>query len=240
MARRLPGSAVLAAVICLIAGCGGGDEGTARSEPGPQRPPVAAGAAPRPGTYSYRTRGHERVRAVIAARLRYPRRSTVTYSRGGCGTTERWSAGSRRSTTSSYCLEPGGRRLRSLVDVHEFFGQPFRLGYRCKGPVVAPARALRAGQSWTDRCRALGASVAAPQRVVGLERLRSGGHRVPAVHLRTRARFAGVIRGTSTIDSWLARRDGLLLRRTVRSDSRVESPIGAVQARERYELVLSG
>ncbi len=195
---------------------------------------------PAPGRFSYRTSGSERVRAVITAKLRYPRRSTITYSRTGCGATERWVAGSRRSTTSEYCLEPGGRRLRALVDAHEFFGQPFRLRYRCRGPVVPPARRLEKGRSWTDRCSALGATVVAQQRVIGSGRLRSRGRRVAAVRLRTRARFGGVIRGTSTIDSWLSRSDGLVLRRTVRSASRVESPIGPVGARERYEIELRG
>ena len=80
----------------------------------------------------------------------------------------------------------------------------------------------------------------AQQRVVGSGRLRSRGRRVAAVRLRTRARFGGVIRGTSTIDSWLSRSDGLVLRRAVRSASRVESPIGTVGARERYEIQLRG
>jgi hypothetical protein len=235
--RRALACASVAAAICA-AGCGD-DEGAARPDGEPTARP-ATGAVPAPGRYTYRTSGSERVRAVITARLRYPARSTITYSRSGCGATERWTAGSRRSTTSEYCLEPGGRRLRALVDVHEFFGQPFRLRYRCRGPLVPPARRLREGRSWTDRCNALGATVVATQRVAGIERVRSRGHRVSAVRLVTRARFGGVIRGTSVIDSWLSRRDGLVLRRQVRSASRVESPIGTVGARERYEIVLRG
>jgi hypothetical protein len=38
--------------------------------------------------------------------------------------------------------------------------------------------------------------------------------------------------------SWLRRSDGLLLRRTFRSDSRVEALVGSVPAREQYELRL--
>ena len=49
-----------------------------------------------------------------------------------------------------------------------------------------------------------------------------------------------MIRGASTIDSWLARRDGLVLQRRVRSASRVDTPIGTVGARERYVITLRG
>jgi hypothetical protein len=225
--------------ICLAPVACGDDEGAARTDGAPV-PPARSAAMPTSGTFAYRTMGSERVRAVITARLRYPARSTITYTREGCGASERWAAGKRRSTTSEYCLEPGGRRLQALVDVHEFFGQPFRLRYRCRGPVVPAAGDLQPGRRWTERCSALGATVVAEQRVVETGSVRTGGRRVPAVHLRTRARFAGVIRGASTFDSWISRRDGLVLRRTVRSASRVDSPIGTVGARERYEIVLRG
>jgi hypothetical protein len=237
--RRAAAFAAVAGSICLSLSACGDDEGSAQPDGGGPAP-AATAAVPRPGTYAYRTTGSEQVRAVIAARLRYPPRSTITYRRGGCGATERWTAGKRRSTASEYCLVPGGRRLAALVDVHEFFGQPFRLRYRCRGPVVPPARSLRPGRTWTDRCSGLGATVVARQSVIETGRVRAGGRRVPAVRLRTRARFGGVIRGASTIDSWLARRDGLVLQRRVRSASRVDTPIGTVGARERYVITLRG
>jgi hypothetical protein len=216
----------------------GGDKSSAGKDPAAAA--VAPGALPPLGRHFYDTRGYERVHAVLTSRLSYPRRSTVTYRRAGCGFSERWAAGTRRSTTSQYCLEGGGRRLRGLVDAHGYAGQPFELRYTCTGPVVPPPRRLRPGSAWTDRCRALDASVLAPQRVVGIERIANGGRRVETAHLRVQAVFRGVIRGASTIDSWVRRRDGLLVRRVVRSDSRVRSPIGTVGARERYEIALSG
>ena len=62
--------------------------------------------------------------------------------------------------------------------------------------------------------------------------------RVTAVHLRVRTRLGGDVRGAYTMDSWLRRADGLLLRRTFRSDSRVDAIIGPVPAHEEYELKL--
>src|SRR3954451_16786244 len=104
-----------AAAVALVAGpgCGGGDSAARTTERAPARA-AAPGSTPPPGTYGYRTRGYERVQAVIASRLDYPRRSSITYRHAGCGVTERGAAGSRRFTASTYCFEPGGRRLTSL------------------------------------------------------------------------------------------------------------------------------
>ena len=44
------------------------------------------------------------------------------------------------------------------------------------------------------------------------------------------------MRGAYVLDSWLRRKDGLLLRRTFDSRTRVRSVVGTVPARERYEL----
>ena len=65
-----------------------------------------------------------------------------------------------------------------------------------------------------------------------------GRERVTAVHLRVRTRLGGDVRGAYTMDSWLRRTDGLLLRRTFRSDSRVDAIVGSVPAHEEYELRL--
>ena len=57
-----------------------------------------------------------------------------------------------------------------------------------------------------------------------------------AVRLRVRAAFSGRVTGGYVMDSWLRRSDGLLLRRTFESETRVRSAVGTVPARERYSL----
>ena len=69
-------------------------------------------------------------------------------------------------------------------------------------------------------------------------RVSVNGKRITAVHLRVRTRLGGDVRGAYTMDSWLRRTDGLLLRRTFTGDSRVDAIIGAVPAHEEYELRL--
>jgi hypothetical protein len=48
----------------------------------------------------------------------------------------------------------------------------------------------------------------------------------------------GRIDGVNRIDSWLSRRNGLLVRRRVKSDTAVDSPFGKIRDRERYVLRL--
>ncbi len=61
-----------------------------------------------------------------------------------------------------------------------------------------------------------------------------GGERVETVLVRAHAVLRGRIDGANRIDSWLARDNGLLVRRRVRSATAVDSPFGKVRDRERY------
>ena len=70
--------------------------------------------------------------------------------------------------------------------------------------------------------------------VVSIGPIAAAGARVDAVRLRVRAAFTGRVTGGYVMDSWLRRSDGLLLRRTFESETRVRSAVGTVPARERY------
>jgi hypothetical protein len=101
--------------------------------------------------------------------------------------------------------------------------------------VPRPAR-IEAGFEWTDRCRARRISAVARGEVLSIGPLVAAGRRVEAVHLRVRTAFSGRVTGAYVMDSWLRRSDGLLLRRTFESETRVRSAVGTVPARERYSL----
>ena len=104
--------------------------------------------------------------------------------------------------------------------------------------VPRPAR-IEEGFRWTDRCRAREHDGGRARRGrSATPACACGEKRVTAVHLRVRTRLGGDVRGAYTMDSWLRRTDGLLLRRTFGSDSRVDAIIGAVPAHEEYELKL--
>jgi hypothetical protein len=243
MARRSVTALALAA-LCLtgglsgflsgfLAGCGG-----AGSKSKPKRPPESASPLQAQGDYSYATRGFERLSAVITSGHRYPRSSTVTVERGGCGFSERWQPRPERVTEWRFCSDGRRWRLASLFDYHEFFGQAVTQRFSCRGPLVPRPPFVRIGFRWTDRCRGAGSRVTVRYVAEREQVLRVGGERVKTVLIRARARLRGRIDGLNAYDSWLSRSKGLLIRRIVKSDTAIASLLGKLGDRERYTIEL--
>jgi hypothetical protein len=226
----------LTLVACALAAlspaaCGDEDGGADR----PARPVARTQPA---GVYEYTTAGFERIGGPLPGRLAYPRTTTITVERFGCTLSERWDARPERYAEWRYCVTGDTWRLRAVTDYHEFFGNAQRRAYRCRGHAVPRPDRIPDGFRWTDRCRARRTTAVARGEVLGKRRLRLSGQSVPAVHLRVRTRLGGDVRGANTMDAWLRRSDGLLLRRIFSSDSRVEAIVGQVPAHEEYELTL--
>jgi hypothetical protein len=233
MAPRPNFRATLVACALVVVSLGAcGDDG--ENEP-PSRPVANTQPA---GTYRYETEGFERIGGPLPGRLSYPRTTTITVERYGCTLSERWEARPERYADWRYCVTGTTWRLRSVTDYHEFFGNAQRRAYTCSGRAVPRPARIERGFRWTDRCRARSTTAVARGQVLDTARVRVGDELVTAVHLRVRTSLGGDVRGAYTMDSWLRRTDGLLLRRTLRSDSRVDAIIGAVPAHEEYELRL--
>ena len=223
-------AAVVVAAISLVA-CGGSDDEDTR----PERPPDAQPL----GVYSYATRGFERLSAAVTGtRLAYPRSSTVTVAATGCGISERWEPRPERSAEWRFCVESKRWRLDALLDYHEFFGQAVQQDFSCQGPLAPRAPTLPIGYRWTDRCRGAGSQVTVRYEAIREQSIEVGGTPVETVLVRARAVLRGRIDGVNRLDSWLSRRNGLLVRRVVSSDTALDSPFGKVRDRERYRLQL--
>jgi hypothetical protein len=180
----------------------------------------------------------ERIGGPLPGRLTYPATTTIEVARSGCTLTERWEARPERYAEWRYCVTGTTWRLRSVTDYHEFFGNAQRRAYRCSGRAVPRPARIEEGFRWTDRCRARSTTAVARGEVLAGARVSVNGKRITAIHLRVHTRLGGDVRGAYTMDSWLRRTDGLLLRRTFTSDSRVDAIIGAVPAHEEYQLRL--
>ncbi len=194
---------------------------------------------PEPGVYRYSTGGSERVDALLDGRHDYDNTSTITVTRDKSRLGERLDLLKERWTRWNFSVSSEGRRLRTMTDFHKFFGVSMREQYRCSGARVPPSAKLTAGFKWTDRCSGDDATVTALGRVIGVEKLTVAGKRVETIHLRSTARLSGRIRGTRIIDFWLLRSNGLIVRRSARSNVRIDGlPTGRARSRERYTIRL--
>ena len=206
--------------------------------------PAAAPAAPAPaegevpaGVYRYATEGHEEVDALGGTRHDYPASSTVTYSRSGCGTEERWQPLEERVGVTQTCAGAEGTEIRSTFQQREFFGQRQSETYTCSPGTLALPDDPRPGRTWSGTCRSDDSAFALRGRVVGLEELSVGGTRVPVVHVTISGTLTGSTRGRSDRELWL-RRDGLLVQAAADTDTDADTAGGTVRYQERYRLRL--
>lgn len=221
------------ALIVLALGLGAAACGDDSKEAAPV--PPAAGVQPS-GIYEYATTGFERIGGPLPGSHRYGPTSTIRVDVAGCDLTELWEPRPERSAEWHYCVTGTTWRLESVTDYHEFFGQAERYSYRCSGRRVPRPAQIEEGFRWTDRCRARRISAVARGEVVAVEPVPAAGTRVDAVHLRISTVLRGRVTGAYVMDSWLRRTDGLLLRRTLDSETRLRSAVGTVPDRERYAL----
>lgn len=205
--------------------------------------PAVAGASPvadevEPGVYRYDTEGFEEVDALGGARHDYPDSSTITYSRAGCGTEERWRPLEERVGVTQTCAGAEGEEVRSTYQQREFFGQSQSETYTCApGSLVLPDDP-RPGRTWRGSCRSDDSTFTLDGRVVALEELVVGGTRVPVVRVAISGTLTGSTRGRSNREVWLARANGLLVQAVADTDTDADTAGGTVRYRESYRLRL--
>src|ERR671937_479719 len=214
--------AALAAVAVWVSACGGS------AEKKPERLPARASPLQQQGRYPYATNGFERLSAVISSRHRYPSRSTVEVQVEPCGYTETWRPRPERFSEWRFCTDGRRWRLASLVDYHEFFGQATIQRFKCQGPFVPRPRTVRIGFRWTDRCSGAGSRVTVRYAALRRQTLPVAGKRIQTVLIRAHATLRGRIDGLNVYDSWLSRKQGLLIRRRLTSDTAIDTHFGRV------------
>lgn len=192
-----------------------------------------------PGVYPYATEGSEQVDALGGARHDYPASTTITYSRSGCGTVERWQPLKERVGESLECAGAAGSELRGSVQQREFFGRSETKRYTCDPGVPLLPRDPQPGRTTKGSCRSEDSMLALTTTVVALESLDVGGTAVPVVHLRVTGALTGSTRGRSDRELWLARSDGLLVQTVARTDTDADTEGGTVRYQESYRLRLT-
>lgn len=191
-----------------------------------------------PGVYTYATSGHEEADVLGGSRHDYPTQSTITYTRGGCGTQDRWQPLKQRLSVNTLCPGPLGLEARDSVQRREFFGQSEEQVLSCTpGLVLVPYRP-RPGSSSTGTCRSDDTRVALTARVLDVSPMTVGGRTVTAIHVEVVGTLTGSTRGSTHREEWFTS-TGLLLRGTGSTDTDRDTSAGTVHYTETYDVRLT-
>jgi hypothetical protein len=186
-----------------------------------------------PGVYVYATTGSEFVSALGGLRHRYPVRSTITVTAGGCGMKLRWDVLEHRSNVYEICDD--GRRLGAWTETHRFVGQDDVTPWQCELTAWLPDPSRQKSPTG-HLCRAGATLQRGTVTVVGEETARVGPATVDVVRLRIAANETGDARGPLVEERWLESETGLPVRIVYRASTLNPSPIGDVRFEERYTL----
>jgi hypothetical protein len=159
--------------------------------------------------------------------------STIVLSAGRCAERERWQVLDGRWTEGELCPGAHGRTTGTVTEFHEFFGTPQEDSFRCR----SDAASAKTGSRFASSCRSENSSISTTSRVLGSGNVAVGGVAFDTTQIESRSVFGGESSGTAVRREWRRRSDGLLLRRTVRSEAD-SSAAGGTHYREQYTIRL--
>jgi len=186
-----------------------------------------------PGLYRLATTGFETTDALGGSRHDFPAETYVTIQPGGCGTLVRWEALEQRWDEWEICADGD---LAGWDSYHQWYGVSNRDEWVCPEPIPTGGEP---GDTWTGVCSTSDSAETRVYEVVGFETLTIAGEEVETLHLRVTSSIVGKTRGEATVDTWTLPGTPLVVRRFVERTSVTDSPIGAVEYHEEYEVVLT-
>jgi hypothetical protein len=186
------------------------------------------------GVYRYATRGSESIDSpVIDTSHDYEGISTIVLSAGRCAERERWQVLDGRWTEGELCTGAHSKTSGTVTEFHEFFGTGQKDSFRCDGD----AASLKTGSRFASSCRSEDSSISTRSRVLASGSVAVSGVAFDTIQIESRSTFSGENSGTAERREWRRRSDGLLLRRTVRSEAD-SSAAGGTHYTEQYSIRL--
>jgi len=191
---------------------------------------------PAAGVYVYRGSGNEALTLPPKDHAQGPQMPATVTSRAGNCWTFRIDYSSAHWQQWTYCSTDGG-----LVEVGDqtfetwdfvFTTYDSSTTLTCDPPAVLIRASMRAGDAWHQSCRGTtsgttGETVTSgPFTFIGDAVVKVAGTRVPAYHFRQVRTLRGTQNGTQTVELWLDRKTGLMLRNARTQTVHTDTPIG--------------
>ncbi len=182
---------------------------------------------PKPGVYTFKTKGQVKVKSSLFGdkEIKLPKTLPALLTiKGDC-----WEINTKRSknneSTEKYCKTPRGIFLMERQSKGEMFG--FSSESRVTmgaNPITGPAGTP--GNTWTETTKVVNHKTTSPFRkkrpdttwnitYMDKVQLDIGGKKVPAHHIRKRAKMSQGMKGSMEQNIWYAESNGLLLKKTI-------------------------
>jgi len=193
---------------------------------------------PATGVYTFETRGYESTDALAGQRHDYPKETSLTIRRDGCGWISRWQPLNERWEESEICEHTSGSEMAHYTMYHEFFHKGQREVFACPGGLVQRVNA-RPGDRWTFTCASDQSKAVSRVSVVSVDTVVVGGRSVRAVHMRYEITASGADSGTLLQDRWISLgAQRVMVRMLQKANLRTKSPFGPVGYKEDFRLDL--
>jgi hypothetical protein len=195
-------------------------------------------AFPAPGVYTFETSGHEETNALGGQRHDYPKETTMTIRRDGCGWVSHWQPLAERWEESEICEHATGSEMEHYTMYHEFFRRGQKEVFACPGGFVQRVNA-KPGDRWTFDCVSDQSKAVSRTSFVSIDTVVVGGHSVRAVHMRYEITASGADSGTLIQDRWISLgAQRVMVRMLQKANLTTKSPFGPVGYKEEFRLDL--
>jgi hypothetical protein len=199
---------------------------------------TAGFAYPASGVYTFATQGYEETDALAGQRHDYPKETSLTIRRAGCGWISHWQPLNERWEDSEICEHPAGSEMAHYTMYHEFFHRGQKEVFACPGGFVQRVNA-KPGDAWTFTCASDQSRAVSRTTFVAIDTINVGGRAVRAAHMRYVITASGADSGTLTQDRWISLGPQRAMVRMLQTAKlTTKSPFGPVGYRESFRMDL--
>jgi hypothetical protein len=167
------------------------------------------------GTFSYATTGGESTNIPGTSR-QFPKITKITNKLEGCGVASTWKPIPEHVQKQVLCPDADGVKVKSYATTISFYGVSSGENFKCSGPSYVYRSDVRAGDTWTFKCKSPDAVAVQHSRAVGYETINVGGTAVRTLHVHIETKLKGDSSGLSVQDAWIGTKQPVLVKETGR------------------------
>jgi hypothetical protein len=165
------------------------------------------------GTFSYATTGGEQTNIPGTSRG-FPKTTTITNKLEGCGVSSTWKPIPQHVQKQVLCPANDGLRVKSYETTISFYGVSSGENFRCSGPSYIYRDDVKAGDTWSFKCKSADATAVQHSEAVGFETIKVGGSTVRTLHVHVETKLQGQDAGSSSQDYWIWTKKPVLVKET--------------------------